>query len=98
MIDEYDRNRFVKELTGRNISKSFYEPKASEERIFRAEKHWPERCFERSEFSLKRGDVFGITGCWIPVRGHIGDALFGINRFQSGKKFSCTENRSKLIH
>ncbi|HRY21227.1 MAG TPA: ATP-binding cassette domain-containing protein, partial [Flexilinea sp.] len=37
MIDEYDRNRFVKELTGRNISEFFYEPKVSEEEIFRVE-------------------------------------------------------------
>ena len=87
MIDEYDRNRFVKELTGRNISESFYEPKVSEEEIFRAENISRKGAFEDVSFSLKRGDVFGITGLLDSGRGQIGDALFGINPIQSGKFF-----------
>ena len=87
MIDEYDRNRFVKELTGRNISESFYEPKVSEEEIFRAENISRKGAFEDVSFSLKRGDVFGITGLLDSGRGQIGDALFGINPIQSGKIF-----------
>jgi len=87
MIDEYDRNRFVKELTGRNISESFYEPKVSEEEIFRVENISRKGAFEDVSFSLKRGDVFGITGLLDSGRGQIGDALFGINPIQSGKIF-----------
>jgi simple sugar transport system ATP-binding protein len=85
MIGEYDRQRFVKELTGREIAKTAYVPEPSEEEIFRVEKLNRKGAFENVSFRLKKGDILGITGLLDSGRGKIGDALFGIAPAENGQ-------------
>lgn len=85
MIGEYDRQRFVKELTGRDISETAYIPEPSEKEIFRVEKLSRKGAFEDVSFTLRKGDVLGITGLLDSGRSQIGDALFGIAPAQSGQ-------------
>ncbi len=86
-VAEYDRKRFVHELTGRDLSGSGYAPLASEAEIFRVEHLSRKGAFEDVSFKMRKGDVLGITGLLDSGRGQIGDALFGIAPADSGKIF-----------
>lgn len=88
-ITEFDRARFVKNLTGRDISGTTYRPEASEQEILRVENYTKKGAFENVNFVLKRGDVLGITGLLGSGRSEIGDALFGIAPADSGKVYLC---------
>ena len=87
LIQEYDRKRFVKDLTGRDISESAYVPRISSNEVFRVENLSRKGAFENVSFAIKQGDVLGITGLLDSGRGQIGDALFGIHPAQSGDIF-----------
>ena len=77
-INEFDRARFVKAMTGREIEDVFYRPKQKERKIL--EVYDLERTGEFSDvsFTLCDGDVLGITGLLGSGRGEIGEALFGM--------------------
>lgn len=87
MIEEFDRTRFIKYLTGRAIEETVYRPKESQEEILRVENYTREGMFENINFSLYKGDVLGITGLLGSGRGDIGDSLFGLSPADSGKVF-----------
>lgn len=86
-IKEFDRNRFVKAMTGREISQDYYRPKEIGEEILKVEHYTREGAFEDVNFTLRKGDVLGITGLLGSGRGEIGDALFGIAPAQSGNVY-----------
>lgn len=84
-ITEYDRARFIRDLTGRDIEEIKYSPEEDEEEILRVEHLTRAGAFEDVSFTLKKGDVLGITGLLGSGRGELGDALFGLAPAQSGK-------------
>jgi simple sugar transport system ATP-binding protein len=84
-IDEYDRARFIRDLTGRDIVDVKYNPEPSDEVILSVDKLTKKGAFENVSFTLNKGDVFGITGLLGSGRSEIGDALFGISPADSGK-------------
>jgi simple sugar transport system ATP-binding protein len=92
LIQEYDRKRFVKDLTGRDISESAYVPRTSASEVFRVENLSRKGAFENVSFHIKKGDVLGITGLLDSGRGQIGDALFGIHLHKVERSFYM-ENR-----
>lgn len=87
LIGEYDRKRFVHDLTGRALEDVFYQPATSAQEIFRAEGLTLVGAFEDVHFALTRGDVLGITGLLGSGCRQIGDALFGITPATAGKLF-----------
>ena len=84
MIGEYDRARFVRDLTGRDISEQKYQPDVSGGDILTVKSLTRRGSFEDVSFSLKKGEVLGITGLLGSGRGEIGDALFGVQPADSG--------------
>lgn len=87
MIEEYDRQRFTKDLTGRQLDEIGYLPEESNGTVFQVEKISRKGAFEDISFTLKKGDVLGITGLLGSGRGQVGDALFGLAPIDSGKIF-----------
>lgn len=77
-IKEFDRPRFVKYMTGRDIEEVFYRPQPKEKMILEVEKLEREGDFSDVTFSLCEGDILGITGLLGSGRGEIGEALFGM--------------------
>ncbi|KZL92386.1 sugar ABC transporter ATP-binding protein [Clostridium magnum] len=86
-IKDFDRPTFVKYMTGRNIEDSNYRPSEVGDEILRLEHLSREGAFQDVNFSLKKGDVLGITGLLGSGRCEIADALFGIMPADSGKIF-----------
>lgn len=86
-ISEYDEARFIRDLTGKEISHEKYQPEVSEEEVFRVESLSLEGSFEDVSFSMNKGDILGITGLLGSGRSEIGEALFGIMPASSGKIF-----------
>lgn len=84
-IKEYDQARFTKDMTGKDISGEKYAAAASEEEILRVEHLTRKGAFEDVSFTLRKGDVLGLTGLLGSGRGEIGEALFGIAPAESGK-------------
>lgn len=84
LINEFDRQRFIKCLTGREIEEALYRPEESKEEILRVEHYTKKGAFEDISFTLHKGDVLGITGLLGSGRGEIGDALFGLAPAESG--------------
>ncbi|WP_053985638.1 sugar ABC transporter ATP-binding protein [Niameybacter massiliensis] len=84
LIEEFDRQRFIKCLTGREIEEALYRPEESKEEILRVEHYTKKGAFEDISFNLHKGDVLGITGLLGSGRGEIGDALFGLAPAESG--------------
>lgn len=84
-IDEYDEDRFTKDMTGRSLDKAKYQPVHSSEEIFRVEHLSLKGAFHDVSFSVNKGDVLGITGLLGSGRGEIGEALFGITPPDSGR-------------
>ena len=85
-IKEYDRARFIRDITGRDIEETIYVPEKTDGReILKVENISREGAFENVSFSLEKGDVLGITGLLGSGRGELGDALFGLAPATSGK-------------
>ena len=84
LIGEYDRKRFIKDLTGRELGDTVYRPTPCTEEIFKVENISREGVFENVSFTLCKGDVLGITGLLGSGCRQIGDALFGIAPATSG--------------
>lgn len=84
-IAEYDRARFVRDITGRDIVDVKYNPEPNDEVILSVEGLTKKGAFENVSFTLNKGDVFGITGLLGSGRSEIGDALFGINPADTGR-------------
>ncbi|MEF9998870.1 MAG: sugar ABC transporter ATP-binding protein [Lachnospiraceae bacterium] len=86
-ISEFDRGRFIKCLTGRDIEETYYRPEEQREEILRMVNYTRKGAFENVSFSMKKGDVLGITGLLGSGRGEIGDALFGLAPAQTGELY-----------
>lgn len=86
-IGEFDKTRFVKAMTGREISEEYYRPKANGEEILHLDGYTRKGAFENVSFTLNKGDVLGITGLLGSGRSEIGDALFGIAPAQEGNVY-----------
>jgi len=86
-IKDFDRPSFVKYMTGRDILDVSYRPTADEKEILRVENLTRNHAFTDVSFTLKKGDVMGITGLLGSGRSEIADALFGIMPANSGKIF-----------
>lgn len=86
-IKDFDRPTFVKYMTGRNIEDSNYRPSEAGDEILSLEHLSRKGAFQDVNFSLKKGDVLGITGLLGSGRCEIADALFGIMPADSGKIF-----------
>ena len=84
-IKEYDRAKFVKDLTGHDISNEKYLGIGSKEVVFKADHISRKGAFEDVSFEVNKGDVFGITGLLGSGRGEIGDAIFGLSPIEEGK-------------
>ncbi len=84
-IKEFDRQRFIKAMTGRDIEDVLYRPEQSGEEILRVEGLTKEGSISDVSFILNKNDVLGITGLLGSGRGEIGDALFGIAPATNGK-------------
>lgn len=93
LIEEFDKIRFIKCLTGRDLDEITYRPEKSEKEILKVSNLTKEGSFEDVSFTLNKGDVLGITGLLGSGRGEIGDALFGIAPADKG---SITLNKEKL--
>lgn len=84
-IKSFDRPTFIKYMTGRDIVETVYQPDEIGDDILKVEHITREGSFEDVSFTLKKGDVLGITGLLGSGRGEIGDALFGVQPIESGK-------------
>ena len=84
LISEFDRARFVKCMTGREVSDDTYRPAHCDTEILKVEHLTRKGAFEDISFTLKKGDMLGITGLLGSGRGEIGDALFGLAPAESG--------------
>ena len=84
-IDEYDSARFTRDMTGHEVSSEKYTPAESNEEVLRVENLTLKGAFEDVSFSMKKGDIFGITGLLGSGRSEIGEAIFGITPPDSGK-------------
>lgn len=91
-IKDFDKPTFVKYMTGRNIQTTNYRPAEIGDEILRLERFSRKGVFNDINFSLRKGEVLGITGLLGSGSGEIGDALFGIlpadsgNLYLNGKK------------
>ncbi len=83
-MKEFDKGRFIKAMTGREINETFYRPEKLGKEILKVEELTRIGAFEKVSFSLHQGEVLGITGLLGSGRGEIGDALFGISPAQEG--------------
>ncbi len=86
-IEEFDRTRFIKAMTGREIDDVFYRCEEAGEEILRVEDLERTGVVNKVSFTLNRGDIFGITGLLGSGRGEIGEMLFGILPMTGGKVF-----------
>ena len=84
-IEEFDRKRFIKCMTGRDVDEVYYRPEGSREVILKVENLTRKGAFKDVSFDLKKGEVLGITGLLGSGRGELGDALFGIAPASGGK-------------
>lgn len=85
LIEEFDRARFVKCLTGRDLEEITYRPEKSIKEILKVSDLTKGNTFQDVNFTLYEGDVLGVTGLLGSGRGEIGDALFGISPADSGE-------------
>ncbi len=84
LIEEFDRARFVKCMTGHEVKDDTYRPEKLEQEILKVQSLSKNGAFEHVSFTLNKGDMLGITGLLGSGRGEIGDALFGIAPAESG--------------
>lgn len=97
-IDEYDRTRFIRDLTGHDIVEDTYRPDGNKEVVMEVKNLTRRGAFEDVSFTINKGDVLGITGLLGSGRSEIGDALFGIDPAESGTiKLKGKEIRIKNI-
>lgn len=94
-IEEYDRMRFIHDITGHDIVDVKYAPAQSDEVILSVQSLCKQDAFRDVSFTLNKGDIFGITGLLGSGRSEIGEALFGLTPAESGK-IILNGNRIKI--
>ena len=83
-IKDFDKARFIKAMTGREIDEVFYRPDSYNEEILRVEGLTKTGSIEDVSFTLKKCDILGITGLLGSGRGEVGEVLFGISPATGG--------------
>ncbi len=84
-ISEYDKDRIVRDLTGKDIQEIKYSHTPDKNDVVFSVKNLTRTgVFEDVSFDIYRGDVFGITGLLGSGRGEIADAIFGVSPADSG--------------
>lgn len=58
-IEEFDRKRFIKCMTGRDVDEVYYRPEGSREVILKVENLTRKGSFEDVSFDLKKGEILG---------------------------------------
>lgn len=84
-IKDFDKSTFVKYMTGREIQNINYRPTETGNEILKLEHFSRNGIFDDINFSVRKGEVLGITGLLGSGSGEIGDSLFGILPADSGK-------------
>lgn len=84
-INQFDRQAFIKHLTGRNIEETHYRPEKIGKEVLKIKNFTRKGAFQNVNFTLNQGDVLGITGLLGSGRGEIADAIFGIMPADSGE-------------
>ncbi len=87
LIEDFNRKSFIKYMTGRDIVDNIYKPKINNKEVCKVQNLELEGYFKEVNFSLKQGDVLGITGLLGSGRSEIGDTLFGITPATSGEVY-----------
>ncbi len=83
-IEEYDRKRFIHDMTGHDIVEDTYKPAPDDDVILKVENLGKKDVFENVSFTINKGDVLGITGLLGSGRAEIGEALFGLEPADEG--------------
>lgn len=83
-ISEYDEARFTKDMTGKDLVQTKYDPLPSDREVFRVEHLILPGKFQDVSFTMHKGDILGLTGLLGSGRGEIGEALFGIEPASAG--------------
>jgi simple sugar transport system ATP-binding protein len=84
-ISEFDRARFIKCMTGREIEEMYYRPEREKNKVLEVDNISRAGAFEGVSFDLFEGDILGITGLLGSGRREIGEALFGVAPATDGR-------------
>ncbi|MDF1568709.1 MAG: sugar ABC transporter ATP-binding protein [Spirochaetaceae bacterium] len=88
VVDELTEEKFSYYMTGRTFEKRHFQPKIqSDEPVLEAKGISRNRQFHDVSFSLKRGEILGITGLLDSGRSEVALSLFGISPIHSGQLF-----------
>lgn len=92
-ISEYNRSRFVREMTGRDLEVEKYEGATGSNEVLLELKNFTKKgSFQNVSFQMNKGDILGITGLLGSGRGEIGEALFGTGPADSGEVYLAGKN------
>lgn len=85
---EAEESEIIEMMVGRKVSE-LYPPKGScaKETIFRVENYTQPQVFENVSFTLKRGEILGVSGMMGAGRSEIMRAIFGMDEHASGRLF-----------
>lgn len=83
--ENFDKTKISHYMTGRDVVFTPFEPKELGEVIFQAEDLNLAGAFTNINFSLRRGEVLGITGLLGSGRTELAEAIFGLRHLDSGK-------------
>jgi len=85
-VEDLTEEKFSYYMTGRTFARRHFEPTIqSEEPVFEAKNIRRERQFYDVSFSLRRGEILGITGLLDSGRSGVALSLFGISPTDSGE-------------
>ncbi len=83
--EDFDKAKISYYMTGRDVVFTPFQPKELGETIFQAEGLRLVGAFSDISFSLRRGEVLGITGLLGSGRTELAEAIFGLRPLDGGK-------------
>lgn len=84
-VNEVNREVMISEMVGRTMDQIYPSvEKTIGETIFRAENLTRRGVFEDISFEIKKGEILGIAGMVGSGRTEVAEALFGVEKYQSG--------------
>lgn len=85
-VSEVNREVMISEMVGRTMDQIYPTvEKTIGETIFRVENLTRRRVFEDISFEIKKGEILGIAGMVGSGRTEVAEALFGVEKYQSGR-------------
>ncbi len=88
LVSDFDMSKFVYYMTGRDLTTSSFVPAIKDgEELLRLENLSATGGFKDVSFTLKRGEIIGVTGLLGSGRSELAQVLFGYNQAASGKVF-----------